>query len=80
MKKKQLFLFSNIWIKIAPKKIFIPAPVSSEDCSCSNCPFMELNTMEKLRNCLTKLKPEITLSNEMLLTAKKPLIKMLQLS
>ena len=66
--------------KIAPKKIFIPAPVSSEDCSCSNCPFMELNTMEKLRNCLTKLKPEITLSNEMLLTAKKPLIKMLQLS
>ena len=66
--------------KIAPEKKFIPAPISDENCSCSNCPFMELNTMEKLRNCLLKGKPQINLENEMLLNAKKPLIKMLQLS
>ena len=66
--------------KIAPEKKFIPAPVSNENCSCSNCPFMELNTMEKLRDCLAKVQPEITLSNQMLLTAKKPLKRMLQLS
>ena len=66
--------------KIAPKKTFIPAPVSKENCSCSNCPFMELNTMEKLKNCLLDTKPEINLDKELLLKAKKPLIKMLQLS
>ena len=41
---------------------------------------MELNTMEKLKNCLLDVKPEINLDKELLLKAKKPLIKMLQLS
>jgi len=66
--------------KIAPEKKFIPAPVSQENCSCSDCPFMELNTMEKLRNCLFNINPKIHLNNEMMLKAKKPLIRMLQLS
>lgn len=66
--------------KLAPRKKFIPAPVSQENCSCSDCPFMELNTMEKLRNCLLDIKPRIHLDNEMMLKAKKPLIRMLQLS
>ena len=52
--------------KIAPKKTFIPAPVSKENCSCSNCPFMELNTMEKLKNCLLDTQQENSGSNTFL--------------
>ena len=66
--------------KIEPKKIFIPAPVSKGECSCSNCPFMELNTMEKLRNCLINFSPLISMNEEMIMKAKKPLIRMLELS
>ena len=49
-------------------------------CSCSNCPYMELNTLEKLRDCLLHLSPEIQISNELILKAKKPLNLMLKLS
>ena len=41
---------------------------------------MELNTIEKLKDCLLKLSPEINISNELILKAKKPLNLMLKLS
>jgi quinolinate synthase len=41
---------------------------------------MELNTLEKLRNCLVDLSPKINISNELILKAKKPLNLMLNLS
>ena len=66
--------------KNEPNKTFIPAPTSDGTCSCSNCPYMELNTMEKLRDCLLKLSPSIQMSEELIFSAKKPLLKMLELS
>jgi len=66
--------------KNEPNKTFIPAPTSDGTCSCSNCPYMELNTMEKLRDCLLKLSPSIQMSKELIFSAKKPLLKMLELS
>ena len=36
-------------------KIYLIAPGTDGNCSCSNCPYMELNTLEKLRDCLQKL-------------------------
>lgn len=66
--------------KIEPNKIFISAPGSNGDCSCTNCPFMELNTLEKLKDCLLKVNPEIYLDEQLMINAKKPLIKMLKLS
>ena len=56
------------------------APGTDGSCSCSNCPYMELNTLEKLRDCLLHLSPEIQNSNELILKAKKPLNLMLKLS
>ena len=47
---------------------------------CSNCPFMELNTMEKLKNCLQEMSPQILMENELILRAKKSLNTMLKLS
>ena len=66
--------------KNEPNKIFLVAPGSDGSCACSNCPYMELNTLEKLRNCLVDLSPKINISNELILKAKKPLNLMLNLS
>jgi quinolinate synthase len=66
--------------KNEPNKIFFVAPGSDGSCACSNCPYMELNTLEKLRNCLVDLSPKINISNELILKAKKPLNLMLNLS
>ena len=66
--------------KNEPNKEFLIAPGHDGKCSCSNCPFMELNTLEKLRDCLLNLSPEINIDNELILKAKKPLNTMLKLS
>ena len=66
--------------KNEPNKTFLVAPGNDGSCSCSNCPYMELNTLEKLRDCLLHLSPEIKISNELILNAKKPLNLMLKLS
>ena len=66
--------------KNEPKKVFLTAPGIDGSCSCSNCPYMELNTLEKLRDCLFNLSPQITIINELILKAKKPLNIMLKLS
>ena len=41
---------------------------------------MELNTLEKLRNCLLEVTPKINIDNKLILKAKKPLNEMLKLS
>lgn len=66
--------------KRAPQKEFIIAPGNDGSCSCSNCPFMELNTMEKLYHCLENNTPSIDMNSVLMRSAKKPLIKMLEMS
>ena len=65
--------------KTSPEKEFIVVP-SDETCACNDCPYMKLNTMEKLFLCLKNESPEISLSLEVIEKAKKPIVKMLQLS
>jgi len=64
----------------SPNKTFIPAPPTDENCSCNDCNYMKLNTIEKLYNCLKNEKPEINLSQELILKARKSLDRMLLLS
>ena len=66
--------------KNQPSKEFLVAPGNDGSCSCSNCPYMELNTLEKLKNCLLEVSPKINIDNKLILKAKKPLIEMLKLS
>ena len=66
--------------KKAPNKEFIVAPGSGGNCSCANCPFMELNTMEKLHECMENENPYIQMHSELMEDARKPLIKMLEMS
>jgi quinolinate synthase len=65
--------------KAAPGKRFLPAPPEA-NCACNECPFMRLNTMEKLYQCLVDLAPRIEMSEELRLRAKRPIDRMLALS
>ncbi len=65
--------------KMNPNKVFIPAPPNNS-CACNDCPHMKLNTLEKLYNCLKHEQPEIHLSADLIEKAKKPIVRMLELS
>jgi quinolinate synthase len=65
--------------KESPEKEFIIVP-ADETCSCNDCPYMKLNTMEKLYLALKNEKPEILLSENIIELAKKPIIRMLDIS
>ncbi|MBM3437460.1 MAG: quinolinate synthase NadA, partial [Bacteroidetes bacterium] len=49
-------------------------------CACNDCPYMKLNTLEKLYLCLKNERPEIKLSEEVIEQAKLPIIRMLEIS
>ncbi len=65
--------------KACPDKTFIPAP-PEESCACNECPYMKLNTMEKLYTCMNNRSPEITLPEGILHRALIPLQRMMQVS
>jgi len=65
--------------RLAPAKTFIPAPPES-NCACNECPFMRMNTLEKLHACLRDLEPRIEMSEDLRLRAKLPIDRMLALS
>jgi quinolinate synthase len=65
--------------QVAPDKVFLEVP-NRNGCNCNECPFMKLNTMEKVRNCLRDNSPQIHLDEQLRLKALKPLELMLQMS
>lgn len=66
--------------KKCPNKTFLPAPPETGECACNECSFMKLNTLEKLRDCLLHLSPEVKVDKDIAEKAKKPIERMLQLS
>jgi quinolinate synthase len=65
--------------KDAPHKEYLPLPPEA-GCACNQCPYMRLNTMEKLYLCLRDLEPRIELDEELRLKALAPIERMLELS
>jgi quinolinate synthase len=65
--------------KACPNKTFIPAPPEG-DCACNECPYMKLNTLEKLYLCMKNRAPEITLDEGLRLRALRPIQRMLEMS
>jgi quinolinate synthase len=65
--------------KARPDAELIPAPPSS-GCNCSICPYMRLNSLEKLYLCMRDRTPELTLPEELRQRALKPVQRMLELS
>ncbi len=60
--------------KAAGKRFYF---VPNENCNCSECPYMKLNTLEKLRDCLETLEPRVELPAETMARALAPLERML---
>ena len=63
-----------------PEKTFIGAPGADGNCNCNICPYMALNTMEKLYIALRDLEPKIEMDETLRLDAKKSLDRMLEMS
>jgi len=65
--------------KDSPYKTFIPAPPTNA-CACNDCPYMKLNTLEKLYLCMEYETPEIVMDETLRLAAKTPIDRMLDIS
>jgi quinolinate synthase len=63
-----------------PNKLFIGAPGADGNCNCNICPYMALNTMEKLYVALRDLEPRIEIEEGLRLAAKKSLDRMLEMA
>ncbi len=72
--------------KECPGKEFLPAPVfdamraPTDSCRCSECKFMKMNTLEKVRDCMARLSPAIELPARIIERARLPIERMLEIS
>src|SRR5471030_461793 len=72
--------------KECPGKEFICAPVfdamraPTDGCRCSECKYMKMNTLEKVRDCMKNLSPRVELPEEILKRARLPIERMLEIS
>jgi quinolinate synthase len=72
--------------KECPGKEFLCAPAvdamraPTDPCRCSECKYMKLNTLEKVRDCMKRLSPRIELPDDILQRARLPIERMLELS
>jgi len=66
--------------KAAPHKKFVGAPGADGNCNCNMCPYMALNTLEKLYVALRDLAPRIEMEESLRLAARKPLDRMLEMA
>ena len=72
--------------KECPGKEFLCAPTvdalraPTDPCHCSECKFMKLNTLEKVRDCMKNLAPRVELPRRILERARLPIERMLEIS
>ncbi len=65
--------------KAAPDRTFLPLPGMDETCACNECPYMRLNTLERIRDTLRDLRPRIEMPESLRLAALAPLERMMAL-
>jgi quinolinate synthase len=66
--------------KLRPDVELIQAPVEDKSCACNNCPYMKLNTVEKIKMALKNLKPEVQLEESVRQRAQISLERMMAIS
>lgn len=66
--------------KLRPDAELIQAPVADASCACNDCPYMKLNSLEKIKLSLQTLKPQVNISEELRLKAKVGLDRMLAIT
>lgn len=67
-------------VKENPSKEYIPAPPKDSTCGCSECNFMKLISVKKIYDCLKYEEPEISVDEKVLVKARKPIIRMMEIS
>jgi len=65
--------------KACPGKHFIPAPPEN-GCACNECPYMRLNTLERVYLCMRDRRPSISMAEDLRVRALRPLERMLAMS
>jgi quinolinate synthase len=65
--------------KAAPGRTFLPLPGMDETCACNECPHMRRNTLEKIRDCLRDLQPQLHMPEPLRVAALRPLERMMAL-
>jgi len=65
--------------KRCPDKVFIPAPPVA-NCACNECPYMKMNTLEKLYLCMKNRAPEITMEESLRVRAERSISRMMEMS
>lgn len=66
--------------KLRPDAELIQAPVEDETCACNNCPYMKLNTLEKIKRSLASLSPQVQVPEDIRRLADVSLQRMMALS
>ncbi len=66
--------------KQVPEKVLYQAPGMDESCACNRCPYMRLNTLEKLYLCMRDDGPRVTVPQDLAKLALRPIERMLELS
>ena len=72
-------VFHSIWQQV-PDKVLYQAPGMDESCACNQCPYMRLNTLDKLYLALRDLAPQVTVEESIRVRALVPIERMLSLS
>jgi quinolinate synthase len=66
--------------KARPDVELIQAPTGDTSCACNDCPFMKLNTLEKIKRALQSLQPQVALSDRLRLKAEVGLDRMMSIT
>lgn len=66
--------------KARPDAILLQAPSEDQTCQCNDCPFMKLNSLEKIHRALTTFSPEVVVSEKYLRPAQRALQNMIDLT
>jgi len=66
--------------KQSPHKTFIPGPPIDSTCGCNDCRFMKLHDLQKIYDSLNEEKFEVNLDPELMEKARRPILRMLELS
>jgi quinolinate synthase len=66
--------------KARPDVELIQAPTGDTSCACNDCPFMKLNTLEKIKRALQSLQPQVALGDRLRLKAEVGLDRMMSIT
>ena len=66
--------------RLRPDVQLIQAPIVDENCACNDCPYMKMNTLEKIKNALETFKPAINLDEKLRLKAFASLDRMIKIT